>query len=130
MATGDTYLESDGKSVTVTLNKGDVVKDAVTYAEGWLGIASADVASGYDVALQIDMREHQIVLPSGLGGVTGDTIYIDTAHASLISSHVPADAAYSTSAGSGKVALCKLTSDQDGTTNVATAILLAGLWAS
>ena len=46
----NTYLESDGKSVAVTLSA-TVDKNQVAYVEGWLGIANQDGVSGDVITL-------------------------------------------------------------------------------
>lgn len=125
MAGQNSYLESDGKAVNVDL-VATVAKDQLVYVDGWLGIAAADGASGDTIALSVDFREYQFVVPSGLSVSKGDTVYITVAN---VTDHVPDDDAYSTSAGAGKVALFKATMDKDGN-NVVTGKLLAGLFAS
>jgi hypothetical protein len=118
-----TYLESDGKAVNVTLSYDGIAKDDVVYAEGWLGIAAGAGDSGDEIALTIDRREYQFTVPAGLSVSKGDTVYITLA--SIGSGHVPADAAYSTSSGAGKVALFKATAAKDSN-NMVTGILLPG----
>lgn len=119
MAVGDTYLESDGKavvvSVTSTVNKGQVA-----YVDGWLGIAENDVTSGNTVALAVDQREYQIQVPSGLAVAKGAKIYIDL---SAMTGHIPQDAAYSTSSGANRVAFFKATAAKDAN-NIVTGIML------
>lgn len=127
MAGENSYMESDGKSITVTLSYA-TDKNQVAYVSQWLGITAQSGASGDSVALTSDRREYQFTVPSGLTVNKGDVVYIDTAHATLSSSHVPGDAAYSTSAGANKVALFKATMAKD-VNNVVTGILL-GQWAS
>lgn len=121
MATGTlTWLESDGKSVEVallyTVAKGDVI-----YADSWLGIANGDGVSGDNISISIDRREYQFSVPSGLSVAKGAVVYIDTAQVG--SGHLPADAAWGTSSGSGKIPLFKATAAKDEN-NVVTGILL------
>lgn len=127
MAGASTYFEGDGKSVTVTLSYA-TPNNQVAYVSQWLGITAQSGASGDSVALTVDHREYQFTVPAGLTVNAGDVVYIDTSDSSLSSAHVPGDAAYSTSAGSNKVALFKATAAKDGN-NVVTGILL-GQWAS
>lgn len=127
MAGENTYKESDGLAITVTLSYA-TDENQVAYVQQWLGITAQSGASGDSVALVSDRREYQFTVPSGLTVNKGDIVYIDTAHATLSSSHVPGDAAYSTSAGSNKVALFKATMDKDADDTV-TGILLSQ-WAS
>lgn len=121
MATGEnTYLESDGKAVNVTLDAGDVVKDQVAVVEGWLGIAGSNGESGDTIALIVDRREYQFTVPSALAVEKGDIVYITVAD---LTGHTPDDTAYSKSSGAGKVAFFKATSDQDDN-DVVTGIML------
>lgn len=115
-----TYLESDGRAVNVLLSY-TVAKDAVVYAQGFLGIAGASGDSGDTVALGCDDREYQVKVPAGLTATKGLILYITVA---TTTGHYPDDEAYTTSAGAGKVALLKITQDKDSN-NVVTGILLA-----
>lgn len=116
-----TFFESDGKAVNVTLNAGDVVKGAVIYAEGWLGIAGEDADSGETLALIVDDREHQFEVPSGLAVAKGAIVYITVA---TVTGHYPDDEAYTTTAGAGKIAFFKATAAKDAG-NMVTGIMLA-----
>lgn len=109
MAVGDTYFESDGKSVTVALLETKLAGE-VTYAEGWLGINVAKHLSGEDAAMRVDHHEVQVIVPTALEAAKGDTIYIDTAQVTV---NTPDDAAYSKTAGSGKIPFVKVTQAQD-----------------
>lgn len=122
MATGETYLESDGKAVTVSLSY-SVDKTDVVVADGWYGIAADDGDSGDEIALSIAPREYQFEVPSGLGASKGDVVYIDVTD---LTGHIPDDTAYGTTGGSGLVPLCRCTEDQSDTT--VTGILLLGQW--
>lgn len=119
MATGETYKESDGKAVNVDLtasvDRGDVV-----YADGWLGVAAEDGESGESIALTVEQIEYQFEVPSTLDVSKGDTVYIDTAQ---VTGHIPDEAGYATSSGSGLIALFKATADKDAN-DVVTGILL------
>lgn len=119
MATGDTFFESDGKSVTVDLLY-TVGAREVAVVDGWLGIAAASGDSGEDIALTVDDREYQVVVPSTLSVSKGDIIYIEVAD---VTGHTPDDTAYSTSAGAGKFAFLKATAAKDAN-NVVTGIML------
>lgn len=122
MATGETFFESDGKSVEVTLSY-EVTKNQIAVVEGWLGMMARDGESGDTRAMSVDQREYQVVVPSGLSASKGETIFIEIAD---VTGHTPDDTAYSTSAGAGKIAAFKLTSDKDGN-NVVTGIFLGQL---
>lgn len=116
-----TYFESDGKAVNVTLTDGDVVKGAVAVVNGWLGIAGEDADSGETLALMVDDREYQFVVPVGLTVNKGDIVYITQA---TITGHYPDDEAYTTTAGAGKLAFFKATAVKDAN-NIVTGIMLA-----
>jgi hypothetical protein len=116
-----TFFESDGRAVNVTLDAGDVVKGAVIYAQGWLGIAGEDADSGDTLALIADDREYQFEVPAGLTVNKGDIVYITVA---TRTGHYPDDEAYTTSAGAGKWAFFKATAAKDSN-NVVTGIMLA-----
>lgn len=110
MATGEnTYLESDGKAVYVDLLY-TVEKDQVAVVDSWLGIAATDGESGDTIALTVDEREYQFTVPTALAVVKGETVYITVA---TLTGHTPDDAAYTKTAGAGKLAFFKATSDQD-----------------
>jgi plastocyanin len=121
MAAGEnTYFDNDGKSVHVTLSyETDAL--AVAYVEGFLGIAATGGASGDTIALNIDRRAYQFTVPSTLDVSKGDTVYIEIAEVDV--DHHPPDDSYSTTAGSGKVALFKAIEDKDDN-NVVVGILL------
>lgn len=121
VAGSPTYFESDGKAVNVTLTDGDVVKGAVAVINGWVGICGEDADSGETLALIVDDREHQFLVPAGLAVAKGAIVYITVA---TITGHYPDDEAYTTSAGAGKVALFKATAAKDAN-NIVTGIMLA-----
>ena len=103
-ATLKTYMESDGKSVTVTLTaaitKGDIVQ-----VNGWTGWAFNSGISGDSVALNIERGvEYQFQIPDALNPAIGDTVYITLA--SVVGHSIP-DTALSTTSGAGKKALFK-----------------------
>jgi hypothetical protein len=107
----NTYFESDAKGVQIRiLNAVALEANQVVYVEGWLGITGQSGNSGDYIALRIDQREYQFTVPSGLTVNKGDTVYVDTAQ---VTNHIPADAAYSTSAGAGKIAFFKATKAKD-----------------
>ena len=120
MATGDTVLESDGKAVNVDLLY-TVEKGEIAVVEGWLGIAGGRGDSGDSIALAVDEREYQVVVPSTLSVSKGDIVYIEVAD---VTGHTPDSTAYGTSAGSGKIAFIKATAAKDAS-NVVTGIRLA-----
>jgi hypothetical protein len=121
VAGSTTFFESDGKAVNVTLTNGDVVKGAVAVIQGWVGITGQDADSGETLALIVDDREYQFQVPAGLTVNKGDIVYITVA---TITGHYPDDEAYTTTAGSGKVALFKATAAKDAN-NIVTGIMLA-----
>ncbi len=115
-----TYFEGDGKSVNASLVAA-VTKGAVTYAEGWLGIAGGDGVSGDTIAIIVDDREYQFKVPAGLTVTKGLIVYITVA---TTTGHYPDDEAYTTSAGAGKWAFFKATSDKDAN-NIVTGVMIA-----
>lgn len=125
MAVGDTYFESDGQAVTVSIDYAVEAREIVV-AEGMVGIAVTNGESGDDVALDIRRAEFQFYVPTALAVTKGELVYLTVA---TITGHTPDDAAYTKSAGAGKVLLFKATSDQDAN-DVVTGIFLAGLAAS
>lgn len=124
MPTGKkTYLESDGKALNVDLVSNYVQKDQVIYAQGWVGVTCESGDSGDTVALDIAARERQFTVPSALSVSKGNIVYLILANRT---GNVFADNAYSTSAGSGRVAFFKATADKDAN-NVVTGIMLGQL---
>ena len=119
-ASPNTYFESDGKSVKVTLSYA-VTKGQPVVVEGWLGIADGDGASGEQIAITADDREYQFLVPAGLSVAKGAIVYITVA---TLTGHYPDDEAYTTSAGAGKVAFFKATAAKDGN-NIVTGVMLA-----
>jgi hypothetical protein len=119
MAGENTYFESDGKSVNVDL-LGTVAANQLAYVDGWLGIAEVGGVSGEMIALNVDMREYQFTVPSGLAVSKGDIVYIEVAQ---VTNGTIADAGYSTTAGAGKIAAFKATMDKN-VDNVVTGVLL------
>lgn len=122
MAGENTYFESDGKSVDVTLTS-TVEKGQVAVVEGWLGITNDRGASGDAISLSVDQREYQFSVPSGLAVNKGDIVYIDITD---LTGHIPDSSAYSTTSGMNKIALFKATAAKD-TNNVVTGIQLPNL---
>lgn len=120
MATGDAVFNSDGQAVDVSLLY-TVKKGQLAVVDEWIGITGASGDSGENIALIVDDREWQFVMPATLDVSKGDIVYLDVDD---LTGHTPDSTAYSTSAASGSVALFKATSDQDDN-NVVTGILLA-----
>jgi hypothetical protein len=114
------WFESDGKAVNIDLLY-TVAKDAVIYAQGWLGLAGEDGLSGETIALIADDREYQFKVPSGLTVAKGDIVYITVA---TLTGHYPDDEAYTTSAGAGHLAFFKATAAKDAA-NIVTGIMIA-----
>ena len=121
MAGQNTYLESDGKSVGVTLTA-TVSKNQVAYVEGWLGVTNRDGISGDKISLSVDRREYQFTVPAALSVSKGATVYVDVTD---LTGHIPNDTAYFTATGTNRVALFKATAAKD-TNNVVTGILIGG----
>lgn len=113
-------LESDGKAVNVSL-VATVVKGAVIYAQGWLGLAGGDGVSGDTIALVADDREYQFKVPAGLSVSKGMIVYITVA---TTTGNYPDDEAYTTSSGAGKWAFFKATADKDSN-NIVTGVMIA-----
>lgn len=114
------HFEGDGKAVNCALTAA-VTKGAVMYAQGWLGIAGGDGASGDTVACIVDEREYQFKVPAGLTVTKGLIVYITVA---TTTGHYPDDEAYTTSAGAGKWAFFKATADKDSN-NIVTGVMIA-----
>lgn len=114
------WFEGDGKAVNIDLLY-TVAKDAVIYAQGWLGLAGEDGLSGETIALVADNREYQFKVPAGLTVTKGLIVYITVA---TVTGHYPDDEAYTTSAGAGKLAFFKATAAKDAA-NIVTGIMLA-----
>lgn len=106
MAVGNTFLESDGRAVDVTLTHA-IDSQRVAVVEGWLGIAAQKGASGDQIALTVDQREYQWEIPTGLSVAKGDVVYVDVTD---LTGHIPDDTAYSTSSGANKRPLFRATS--------------------
>ncbi len=121
MAGENTYLESDGKSVSVTLSA-SVDKNQVAYVEGWLGISNDAGENGDTISLSVDRREYQFSVPAALAVSKGATVYVDVTD---LTGHIPDDTAYYTATGSNRVALFKATAAKDGN-NVVTGVLIGG----
>jgi hypothetical protein len=119
MAIGDTYLESDGKAVLVTVSS-TVAKDQLAYVQSWLGIAGDDATSGDTIALSVDQREYQIQVPTALAVVKGEYIWIDVTD---LTGHIPDSTAYYKATGSNRVRFFKATQDQDAN-DIVTGIML------
>lgn len=110
IAQGTVPFESDGKSVTVTLDYSiDPNKPALV--DSWLGLPTKSGDSGDVVTLSIDQREYQFPIPDAINPAIGNTLYVTLAS---VTEHTIPDGAYSLSSGAGKVALCKFTSTRYG----------------
>lgn len=122
MATGaNTYLESDGKAVEVTLTA-TVEKDQVAYVDGFLGLVTLAGVSGENTNLTIDDREYQFTVPASLSVAKGAIVYVDVTD---LTGHTPDDTAYYTASGSNRIRLFKATAAKDAN-NMVTGILLVG----
>jgi hypothetical protein len=116
------YKESDGKSVNVTLSY-SVEAQQLAVVEGWAGITFEAGESGEEIALDIAPVERQWEVPASLSVNKGDIVYLEVAD---VTGHTPDDTAYSTTAGEGKIALFKATTDKDDN-NVVLGITLGHL---
>lgn len=103
------YLDNDGKSVTVTLTAA-VAKGQVVVAEGWVGIAESNGAIGEKVALAIDDRAYQFTVPAALAVAKGEIVYLILAN---VVGHTPTDAAYVKAPAAGAVAFFKAMEAKD-----------------
>ena len=122
MATGqDTWFDSGGEAVTVTLTSSVLGNNQVVYVEGWLGLSNRAGDSGDQIALTIDHNVYQFSVPAGLSVSKGDSVYVDVTD---VTGHIPDDTAYSTTGGANKVALFKAVSDKDATSHMVLGILL------
>lgn len=122
MATGaNTYLESDGKAVEVSLTA-TVEKDQVAYVDGFLGLVTLAGVSGEKTNLTIDDREYQFTVPASLSVAKGAIVYVDVTD---LTGHTPDDTAYYTASGSNRIRLFKATAAKDAN-NMVTGILLVG----
>lgn len=119
----DSYKESDGKSIDVTLSYNSTPgNNTVAYVEGWLGLNVRSGDSGDTVALNIEDAEYQFEVPASLSVSKGDIVRIDTTQ--VTGTHVPPDAAYNKNAASAtNLSLFKATAAKDSN-NVVTGILL------
>lgn len=119
---GSAVFDNDGKAVTVSLSY-TVAKGRVAYVEGWLGISAGSGDSGDSIALTVDNRGYQFQVPSGLSVSKGDTVYITVA---TLTGHYPDDAAFTTSAGAGKIKLFKAIEDKDANNVVMGILAISG----
>lgn len=116
------YKESDGKSVDVDLLY-TVEAEQLIVADGWAGVTVEAGESGETISLDVSPVERQLEVPSTLAVAKGDIVYLEVAD---VTGHTPDSTAYSTSAGSGKIALAKATAAKDSG-NVVTCIFLGQL---
>ena len=114
------FEESDGRAVHVGLLY-TVAADTLVYADGFFGVAEKGGSSGDTIALSIESVEYQIELPSGLTPTKGAILY--AAAPSGYTSNEVQSADLSTSSGSGKVPVFKVTGVKDSA-GIATVILL------
>ncbi len=109
MAVGQAPFNSDGQSVTLTITA-TVITSQVAVIDGWLGVTNGSGESGALIALDIGLVGRQLIVPSGFSPAVGDIIYVTIA---TITGHTPDDAAYTNTAGAGKIALGKVTVAKD-----------------
>lgn len=120
------FSESDGESINITA-PGTILSHQPVYADGWLGMAAANIASGANGAIIVNNEEWQVYVPSAATYPKGSTIYFTLA--SAVGGTFP-DAAYSITPGVGKRAYAKTTSAvmtaSDGTKFVTAKLLPEG----
>jgi outer membrane protein assembly factor BamB len=116
------YKESDGKAVDVDLLY-TVEAQQLAVVDGWAGITVESGDSGDTIALDLAQVERQWEVPASLSVSKGDIVYLEVAD---VTGHTPDDTAYSTTAGEGKIALFKATTDKDDN-NVVLGITLGHL---
>ena len=107
---GEVFYDNDGKAISLSLSH-TIVSKHLAVVSGILGIAQTAGDSGDTVALRVDDAIHQFWVPDALDPSVGDIIYVDIAD---ITGHSVDDTAFSTTAGSGKVALCLVTQNRFG----------------
>lgn len=125
MAGENSFFDNDGGAVDV-YPLYPLEKNQVAYVDGWLGITSDRAESGELLALDITPRAYQFTVPAGLAVSKGDVVFITVAN---VTEHIPDDNAYSTTAGTGKIAFFKATTDKDAD-NVVIGIVIQGNIAS
>lgn len=116
------YFESDGDAVNVDLLY-TVEAMQLAVVDGWAGITMQAGESGDEIALELRHCERQWEVPSTLAVAKGAIVYLEVAD---LTGHTPDDSAYSTTAGSGKIALFKATEAKDAN-NVVTGITMGQL---
>jgi hypothetical protein len=109
MAAGATTYNGNGDARNVDLLY-TVTKNQVAVVGGQVGIMSNSGGSGDTVAMDVADDIRVIELPAALNASAGDKIFITVA---TVTGHTPDDAAYTTSAGAGKILLGILITDQD-----------------
>lgn len=109
MAVGQAPYYDDGQSVTLTITA-TVIISQVAVIDGWLGVTNGSGDSGTLISLDIGLVGRQLIVPSGFDPSLGDIIYVTIA---TITGHTPDDAAYTNTAGAGKIALGKVTVAKD-----------------
>jgi hypothetical protein len=119
------HKESDGKSVQVDLLY-EVDRGQIAVVQGWLGVMAEGGDSGDTRAMTVESVERQFTVPAGLTVNKGDIVYIDVTD---VTGHDVDDTAWSTSAGSNKVAFFKATAAKDAN-NVVLGIVIPGNLAS
>ena len=83
---------------------GDVSASQLVTDGKWAGVLMEDGLSGETRAWEIAPRVYQWYVPDALTVNDGDTVYLEIADHTA---GIPDDTAYSTSSGSGKIALFK-----------------------
>jgi predicted RecA/RadA family phage recombinase len=76
-ADGVETLRSDGNAVEVLTDE-EVDKGEVILKENFFGIVMQHAESGEYVAIEIQQREHELVVPNEVDPDKGDILYLDT----------------------------------------------------
>lgn len=107
----NSYKDSDGKAVEVTLSYTVEGNRQVVQVENLFGLTMDSGDSGDTIALEQDYQTtYQLAVPSGLSVSKGDILYIDT---DQITGHTPDDAAWAVTFGGNKVAVFRAVEAKD-----------------
>ena len=77
-------LRSDGNAVEIVYNgvnagvTGPVEKGVPVLQDGFFGITMQAASSGETIAIEIQLREHEILIDSRLTAAKGDILYLST----------------------------------------------------
>lgn len=90
-------FRSDGKAVEIFYNGsnagvvGPIPKGTPVFQDGFFGITMAAASSGETVAIEIALREHELLVDGGVTAAKGDILYITSTGAitDTVSSNKP-----------------------------------------